>query len=366
MYIAKTKHITGCIQLGIIDAVICDTAHLEKHQIKDYEPDQPIDLCYSLERRVLTRQQMLCVPKPHLSSYLRRISADRSSQKLNQTPIGTRTDINVFVVDTGINKLPGLNVVGGYSVCNDNCYLDSNGHGTHIAGIIGGYDQLTGLMGVVPGVRLWSVKITNNSGLGMLNSILRGLDWIYQNKDKVWHGHGIVNISMAGGINKYLDEAVTKLTQTGIIVCAAAGNFGGNADNYSPAHCPDVITVGATYQADYSAFAIYSNHGRVIDILAPGSDIYSLYDSNNYAIMSGTSMACPVVTGTVALMLSSRNIPGTGSDFVKRVKAELLNAAYPIQSKNADNTITNNNRIAMNDRIRNLGTTDVCVKAGCF
>lgn len=328
--------------------------------------DEIVELCYAFERKVLSKHQMLSLQKSLITNHLKRVSADRSSQRCGALPISSRTDINVFVVDTGINKLTSLNLVGGFSATGSDHFTDTTGHGTHVAGIIGGYDQLTGITGIVPGVRLWSVKITDNTNSGLLNSLLKGLNWILQGKNTIWKGYGIVNVSLAGGSNQYIDDMMNKLAKEGIIVCASAGNFSGNANNYSPAHCKSVITVGATYQPDYNSFAIFSNHGSAVDILAPGSDIYSLYTTDNYSSMSGTSMACPIVTGTVALMLSSKQFTETGENLVKRIKTELIEASSSVLSKNYDNTMTENKRIAMHERLRAMGTPDVCVKAGCF
>lgn len=347
------------LRLPIIGAVICDESELDKlmPHIISYEPDEEIELSYVKPSLIPVQ----IVPKSNgVQAFVKRVGADRSSQSLGKA-LSDRTDINLFVVDSGISKRAEINLVGGYNSSGGdvNAYHDNNGHGTHVAGIAGA------TFGVAPGVRLWAMKVTSDNGIGSLMTILKALDWILKGKDKVWKGYGIVNVSMSGGLNKYVDQAVEKLCKAGVIVCVAAGNFGIDASFSSPARVSDAITVGATCDKNYSSFADYSNHGSSIDILAPGSNIYSLYRSG-YAILSGTSMSCPVVSATVALMLSSgRDIP-KGEQLVKEVKASLIRFSSLSSSLNYDKTMTNNPRITLTEKAKRSGTTNVSVKAGCF
>lgn len=319
----------------------------------------------SSERVLVSKRQMMAMNASQSNAYLRRIGADRSSQTCGAKPISEREDINMFVVDSGINNLPGLNIVGGYSSSGSDYLVDTDGHGTHIASIIGANDPHTSIRGVVPGARLWSVKITSEDTKLIRKPLLQGLDWILEGKGSTWKGTGIVNISFTGKIDPYIDKAVNDLVDNGIIVCVSAGNYAGNASLCSPAHLDSAITVGAIYQPGYTDFAPFSNCGPSVDILAPGSEIYAFFNDTHYAKVSGTSMACPIVAGVVALLVSSNKV-AIDKHTAGKIKTMMIETSSQTITKNYDKTVEENKRINLTQRTKSFGTTDVCVRAGCF
>jgi subtilisin family serine protease len=172
---------------------------------------------------------------------------------------------------------------------------DCHGHGTHVAGTVGGATY-----GVAKQVRLVAVKVLNCAGSGSTIGVVSGINWVRQNAVKP----AVANMSLGGGISTSIDNAVTNAVNSGIVFAVAAGNSNANACNYSPARAAAAITVGATTSTD--ARASYSNYGSCVDIFAPGSNITSAWRTSNSATntISGTSMATPHVAGVAALFLS--------------------------------------------------------------
>ena len=339
-----------------------------KNVVKFYAPDDVVSTAVTKEKRVLTPEALGALKAQPLGGFIQRIGADKSSQ-LSGNGTGSlesRTDINVFVVDTGIYPHPDLNVVGGrnFTSANANAWKDDNGHGTHVAGIIGSRDNAYGIVGVAPGVRLWAIKVLGSNGNGNISYIISAFNWILQTRGTVWKGHGVVNLSFGGRMNQALDEAVMTLVRKGLVVSVAAGNSSVNASTFSPARVPDVITVGATSpNPSYNAMASYSNFGSGVDILSPGSNIYSTYLSG-YASLSGTSMAAPVVTGTIALILNRHPVPiSLTSSIIKYIRDILVTDSSNTKPKYYDQSIGTNARIQIPS---NKPTTSISVWAGGY
>ena len=215
---------------------------------------------------------------------------------------------------------------------------DANGHGTHVAGTVGALDNGIGVVGVAPGVRLWSVRILDSAGIGLISGYVCGLDWITAQRDPTDPTRPLfeaVNMSVAkrgtddgacGVVNNDLiHQAICRLVASGVTVVAAAGNNGFNAANLKPASYDEVITVSALADTDGKAggtggalcyswgsydkddtFADFSNYGADVDLIAPGKCIWSTLPGNRYGYSSGTSMAAPHVAGAAALYKSSR------------------------------------------------------------
>lgn len=225
----------------------------------------------------------------------------------------TGVGITVAVIDTGIDKdHPDLaaNIVGGKNyvsirgTVDASAWDDDNGHGTHCAGIIAALDNTIGVVGVAPNAHLYAVKVLNKRGTGYMSDVIAGIEWAASvdvdtssNTDYV----DVISMSLSGPYSSNLADAVAAAIDAGIVVVAAAGNAGTAPVAY-PALCTGVIGVGATDSSDELVY--FSNYGTGLDIVAPGVSIYSTYKNGGYTTMSGTSMACPHVAGTVALVLS--------------------------------------------------------------
>ena len=214
----------------------------------------------------------------------------------------TGSNIPVYVVDTGIYAAHSdfdSRVTAGFSVISDGIGSnDCNGHGTHVAGTIGGKT-----FGIAKTVTLIPVRVLNCSGSGTYSGVIAGLDWIATN-----HPSGVpavVNMSLGGPASSSVDIAVNNLVNRKITVVIAAGNSNADACNFSPARVTSAITVGATEPND--ARASYSNFGTCLDVFAPGSAISSTWIGASGATntISGTSMASPHVAGISARLLAS-------------------------------------------------------------
>ena len=228
-----------------------------------------------------------------------RIDADLVWQ-LDTPSENTGFGVDVAILDTGIDTgHSDLNVVDGYNfvksgrTLNTAAYNDDNGHGTHCAGIVAALDNDNGVIGVAPGTNLWAVKVLNKQGLGSYTNIISAIDWCIGKVD-------VISMSFSGGYSSGLETACQEAYDAGIVLVAAAGNSGSDKAEY-PAGYSTVISVGATGKSDL--LASWSNYGNEMDLVAPGVSIYSTYKGDTYKTLSGTSMACPHVAGTVALVL---------------------------------------------------------------
>ena len=232
---------------------------------------------------------------------------DRVDQKV--LPLSTTFDdgnlsgVNSYsyVVDTGIDAtnvdFEGRVTPGFTAVLDGQGSADCNGHGTHVAGIIGGARY-----GVAKKTTLIPVRVLDCSGSGSYSSVISGLDWIAANYKA--GDAAVVNMSLGGPVSSTLDGAVKNLIAKGINVVVAAGNSNDDACNYSPSRVTDAITVGATGNTDQRAS--YSNFGSCLDVFAPGSAITSTWlGASGTNTISGTSMASPHVAGIVARFIAT-------------------------------------------------------------
>ena len=223
---------------------------------------------------------------------------DQASKPLDgsYTYAATGKGVSAYIVDTGIRYSHsefGGRASFGYDAFGEDGY-DCQGHGTHVAGTVGGE-----VYGVAKDVRLVAVRVLGCTGGGTSSSIIAGLEWVANNAQKP----AVANLSLGGGPDALVDEAIRRVHAAGITVVVSAGNYNMSACFFSPARVPEAITVAATTSND--ARASYSNYGDCVDWFAPGSSITSASNTSDSgtAVKSGTSMAAPHTTGAVALYL---------------------------------------------------------------
>ena len=206
----------------------------------------------------------------------------------------TGSGVRAYIIDTGIRTSHtqfggrASNVFDAFGGNGQDC----NGHGTHVAGTVGGSTY-----GVAKSALLRGVRVLNCSGSGSNSGVIAGIDFVRTNGIQP----AVANMSLGGGASSAVDTAVTNLSNAGITVVVAAGNSNANACNFSPARAAAAVTVGSTTTTD--SRSSFSNFGSCLDIFAPGSGILSSWFSSDTATatLSGTSMASPHVAGAAAL-----------------------------------------------------------------
>jgi subtilisin family serine protease len=212
----------------------------------------------------------------------------------------TGSGVNTYIIDTGIRRTHsqfGGRAFSGFTAISDGRgTTDCNGHGTHVAGTVGGSTY-----GIAKSVRLYAVRVLSCSGSGTTSGVIAGVDWVTRNHVKP----AVANMSLGGGASTSLDTAVRNSIAAGVTYAVAAGNSNTNASNSSPARVSEAITVGSSTRTD--ARSSFSNFGSVVDIFAPGSSITSAWHTSDTAIntISGTSMATPHVAGVAARYLQN-------------------------------------------------------------
>ncbi|MBU7596470.1 S8 family peptidase [Streptomyces sp. P38-E01] len=206
--------------------------------------------------------------------------------------------VTAYVLDTGIDMTHpdfGGRATSGYDfIDNDADASDCQGHGTHVAGTVGGAS-----FGVAKGVNLVSVRVLDCGGSGQWSQVIAGIDWVAQNAS----GPSIGNMSLGGGANDSVDAAVQGAIDAGVQMAVAAGNNNSDACSSSPARVPAAVTLGSTDQGD--GRSSFSNYGTCVDLFAPGGQINSTANGGGSQIMSGTSMASPHAAGAGAIYLSA-------------------------------------------------------------
>jgi subtilisin family serine protease len=235
--------------------------------------------------------------------------------------------IGVAVLDTGIQTshpdLVGA-VVGNHNATGQGTFYDGNGHGTHVAGIIGARKNTIGYVGVAPACNMVNVTVMGADGSGYLSWAISGINWVISKKSV--YNIKVANMSLGvSATSQALETACINAKNAGIVIVAAAGNAGTNAGGYIPAKYSSVVCVSA--MTSNNNFAYYSNYGSVVDLIAPGSGIPSTWINSGYANSSGTSMAAPHVAGAFALWFDNHS--GTFSQALAAVKAAGEPGSWP-------------------------------------
>lgn len=223
-----------------------------------------------------------------------------------------QTDKTAWIIDTGIDlDHPDLNVDIQRSksfVSGQTSADDQNGHGTHVAGIIGAKNNNIGVTGIASGATLVALRVLDEDGEGRLSGIIQAVNYVAQNGK----AGDVVNLSLGGeSTSTTLDRAITQAANAGILFAIAAGNDGKNSNNYSPARVnhANVFTVSA--MDSKNQFASFSNFGSSVDVCAYGVRIKSTYKGGTYATLSGTSMAAPHVAGLLYIRGNTFPMHGT-------------------------------------------------------
>ena len=272
----------------------------------------------------------------------------RSGRNGTYTYNATGAGVTAYILDTGIRATHsdfGRRVAGGYSSILDGRGTDDcNGHGTHVAGTVGGSTY-----GVAKAVTLVPVRVLDCKGSGSWSGVIAGIDWVTAQKEAAPSAPMVANMSLGGGASSTVDAAVQRSINAGVSYAIAAGNSNANACNYSPARVGDAMTIGATTSTD--AKASYSNYGSCVDLFAPGSSITSAWYTGDSATntISGTSMATPHVAGAAALYLQTS--PAASAQGVRDALFEMATKGVVTSSSSA------NNHLLYTLDIRASGTT---------
>jgi aqualysin 1 len=235
------------------------------------------------------------------------VNADVSPTALAGNGSGSIDNVNIYIVDTGVDtRHADLNVVGHVNFAGGP-NADCNGHGTHVAGTVAARDNTIDVVGVAPGAKITGVKVLGCGGSGTTSGVIKGIDWVTANHV----GRSVANMSLGGGASTALDNAVRSSAASGVFYSLAAGNDGALACNSSPARAGagtdnGIVTTAAIDSSDSEAS--WSNYGSCVDIWAPGVSVLSTRLKGGTVTYSGTSMAAPHVGGGGALYLATHGV----------------------------------------------------------
>lgn len=247
----------------------------------------------------------------------------------------TGSGVDVGMLDTGVASHCDLTISGGTDCTGDiDGHDDNHGHGTHTTGIVSADDSDIGVIGVAPDVNAYAVKVLTDTGVGLWSHVVCGIDWCRENDIQV--------LSMSLGADSMPESmytAVEAASDDGHLLIGAAGNSDNDEDGSceeanvtQPARHPAVIAVSAMDESDSDGtlLADYSSVGPEIEIMGPGTRIYSTYLGNDYATLSGTSMACPHVSGVGALIWEVLDSDGPNVSDRDTIRNTLTDTAEPV------------------------------------
>ncbi|KAJ3082498.1 hypothetical protein HDU79_000206 [Rhizoclosmatium sp. JEL0117] len=235
-------------------------------------------------------------------------------------------NVDAYIIDTGVlithKEFQGRAKVGK-SFSDDNNDRDGNGHGTHVAGTVGGQT-----FGVAKKVNIIAVKVLNGQGSGTNSDVIAGIEWVGTNAPKTGR-KSVANMSLGGGASAALDAAVRAVINNGVAMAVAAGNSAGDACKLSPARVKEALTVAASDK--YDKLASFSERGKCVDIIAPGVDITSSWNNGKDNTISGTSMASPHACGVLALAYGQRDFASVkeANDYVVAIGSRKAVSGVP-------------------------------------
>ena len=276
---------------------------------------------------------------------------DRIDGELSSHYSSNAWTVAVAVIDTGSGPHGDLTIAGGKNCSTGNSFNDGNGHGTHVAGTIGAINNAAGVVGVAPGISIYSVRVLNNQGSGSWSSIICGIDWVTANAARL--NIKVANMSLGGGGSDdgncgnsnadALHKAICGSVGAGVTYVVAAGNDNVDFAGFVPAAYNEVLTVTAVADfngqpgggaaatcrsdvddtsADFSNFTLPGSSDEGHMIAAPGVCIYSTWKGGGYNTISGTSMASPHTAGTAALCIGTGQCLGTPTDVMNKLRSD--------------------------------------------
>ncbi len=297
------------------------------------------------------------VADQELPTGIDRIETDKNLTAITVANVSVTIDMDVAIIDTGINQHDDLNLAGGINFAGGSTtkFKDGYGHGTHVAGTVAALDNGIGVVGVAPGAPVWAVRVCNNGGICLTSYMIAGIDWVagrkaeYEADPNTGINFAAANMSLGTSnnatpcdqaSNDALRNAVCGLVASGVPLALAAGNESTTKVAYDAAIAVSAIAdfdgkgggaASATCRNDKDdTLANFSNFGSTIDIAAPGVCILSTSSSGGLALGSGTSMAAPHVAGAVALYLHANDLaPATDRAGADLIRDAIIAAALP-------------------------------------